>query len=197
MKITDLKKELENKQKKELIYIITELYKLIVKTKKYACNVDDIIFGVKNNEKEVINIEQLYEDINTFIELAYGKCYLIPNRYVQKKDRSKWRFKVKRYYKELYGNYSLLATKSVLELYNMLSYGCAYYIFSTNDPFKSCGIIQCEMLSYVFKSVLFNSESEDNINLCIDTLLDSNLNYETSYTCLINEFVLNLKTNIS
>lgn len=202
MKVVELKEEIEKKGKEELTKLIVELYKIIPKNKKEDYDVDNMIINrIGENKKQGkntnIDIEQLSREIDCFIKLAYQQCYFVPNKYISKKERPKWRFKVKNYYKTLHGNHSPLATKAIIDLYNLLSYGCYYYIFSSNDPYRSAGIVQTEMLDYLFKCVLYDGITVDNIKICIEVLINSNVDMETLHSSLINVFISNLVTNPS
>ena len=91
------------------------------------------------------NINELKQEIEIFIDYAYKQYYFAPNNFVHKKERPKWRFKVKAYIKELqevsiHSAEGKIATTLLQNIYKMLSYACAYYIFNTDNPFRSVGI---------------------------------------------------------
>ena len=105
MLISELKEEIKKYNQKDLESIIVELYKRIPKNKKEDYNIDDFIKNVDNkqkiNSKKEFNFEELEKEIKYFLSCVDNEYYVVPNKIVSKKERSSWRFKVKRYYKEL------------------------------------------------------------------------------------------------
>ena len=106
MKITELRKMLESTDTATLKKTVVEVYKLLPTNKKL--DADDVIASVLSGDgKKVVKVEEkvdyrkLFNEVNRFLENAYNQCYYVPNRVVQKKDRPKWRFLVKRYVKDL------------------------------------------------------------------------------------------------
>jgi hypothetical protein len=100
------------------------------------------------------DIAELEMDIDEFIENARAQYYFAPNRIVAKKDRPKWRFLVKQYYRDLVAvanlEENLSSAASMLErLYSLLCYACGYYTFNTTNPFHSIGIPQTEFFRQV------------------------------------------------
>lgn len=72
-------------------------------------------------------------EINNFLELVDGEYYATPNKIVSKTERSSWRFKVKRYYKELNkiepnSKNGGMATFLLIELFKRLSRGTYYLL---------------------------------------------------------------------
>lgn len=200
MKVPELRKEVEKKEKDELINIIVQLYKIVPKEKKEDYNIDyTIIHGITKIQKqeEHVDIEKLSKEIDNFIDLAYDQCYFAPNKIVPKNERPKWRFKVKNYLKLLYADHSPLATKKIIDLYNVLSYACNYWIFSSDNPYRSIGVVQAEMLDKVFKAILYYGLNDDNIKTCIEVLINSNVDRETIHSQLICIFINNLTTDTS
>ncbi|WMM88737.1 hypothetical protein Q7C09_08360, partial [Heyndrickxia coagulans] len=103
-----------------------------------------------------VDLNDLEREIKQLLQNAYKQNYVIPNRYVSKKERPKWRFKVKSYIKQLQqvpveGNEGKRATDLLDALYEMLCYGCGYYIFNTDNPFRSIGMEQVELFDILLK----------------------------------------------
>ncbi len=154
MKISEVRDVIQKHSQDQLRVIIAELYKAIPKAVKEENDIDHIIrdptgsiqprSGSKQRSKPDIDI--LTEETNSFIEDAYSQHYFAPNRFVSKRERPKWRFIVKRLYKDL-----LLAADEdnvpeaaqLLEkLYELLCHSCKYVLFNAYDPFQSVGIDQ-------------------------------------------------------
>lgn len=177
MKITELRKLLNTTSDADLKKSIVEIYELLPKNKKDEADViiESILKGM-DPKKAIpkIDYEELSYDINRFLKNAYEQNYLRPNRMVQKKDRSKWRFLVKNYVKELdnvdvdhpfYDEAITLLTN----LYNMMCYACNYYLFSSSDPFQSVGITQTGFYDILAKKVLAKgctTEAVTNLLVC-------------------------------
>ncbi len=183
MKIAEVRSILKKYSKKELEFIITELYKAIPKKIKEEKAIDQIIENPVQQKKAKSTIkppiiEELAFDIETFIDYAYNQYYFAPNRFVHKKERPKWRFKVKNYYKELTRiteKDDLDSASSLLEqLYGLLCYACGNYLFTTDEPFGSVHINQEDF----FRSVLtLKSRVEDwpdFIKNAISLIIDNN-----------------------
>ena len=84
-----------------------------------------------------------------------------PNSFIHKKERLKWRFIVKDYIKDLQsisvdGKEGKDATDLLEKLYGMLCYACCYYIFNTDNPFRSIGIGQAVLLDLIITRKLGN-----------------------------------------
>lgn len=201
MLVSELRKEIEKYDKNELKNIIVELYKRIPKNKKEDYNIDEFIKDVKksktNTKKEVL-FEDLQKEVIYFLQLVDNDYYAIPNKIVSKKERSSWRFKVKRYYKELNnilpnakdGN---RATILLIEIFKRLSIGSNRLLFINWDTFRALGVSQGEYYDVIMKRILYNGYTKENLEKCID-LLDilkdpSELSYDMFWI-----FISNLKT---
>lgn len=105
MKVGELREKLAKLKKEEVTKLAVEFYKLVPKSKKEDYDLDGLINNPqkkkKTQSKDQVSLETLQQDINTFITNAKNQYYLSSNRIVPKKERSTWRFKVKRWYKEL------------------------------------------------------------------------------------------------
>lgn len=178
MLVKEVKKELEKYNKKELETIIVGLYKLIYKQKREENNVDDFIKNLEDKnkpKKKKQSFEEIREEINAFIENVDNKYYAIPNRVISKSERSKWRFKVKKYYKELTSirpdeNNGKEATKLLIEIFKRLSKGSNILLFSNWQTFRAIGVDQSEYYDVIVKRIIFEGYTKDNINECIKLL---------------------------
>lgn len=158
MKIAEVRTLLDKYSTKQLHLIITEMYKAIPKRVKVDHDIDGIIsdpdvvsFSAKRKKSspKPPTIDALQEDIDLFIANAYSFYYNSPNSMVPKRERLKWRFQVKRWYKDLQsavtnGENTTLAAELLEKLYVLLCYACEYILFSGYDPFQSIGVEQTE-----------------------------------------------------
>ena len=109
MKISEVRSVVEKYSAEQLRLIIAELYKAIPKAIKEENDIDGMLKNPekltqprpKTRQKEVPDIELLKSETECFVDYAYKQYYLAPNRFVSKQNRPKWRFVVKRLYKDL------------------------------------------------------------------------------------------------
>lgn len=199
MKLDEVKKLIATYSKEESDYVILQLYKLIPKNKREEYDTDDLLQNPKahitgkkpvQKKESSVSLEGIEAEHRFFLENAYAQNYLIPNRYVSKKDRPKWRFVVMRLYKETLwksGDEDSLARCAELleKLYLMLTYSCGYILFSAYDTFESIKISQSEF----FRSVidLYNKcyDKPKYIEKSIDLITDNHLNRYTLHSELI------------
>lgn len=147
MKVCELKEKIKDYPKVDLKKVIVELYKSIPKKIKEEKEIDDIIINIDkpiNTKKiETINFDDLANEILSFLSDVYAS----PNRIISKTERSKWRFKVKNYYKNLTkispdAKDGLGATNLLIMLYNRLSRVAYSLLFSSWDTFGALGVSQ-------------------------------------------------------
>ena len=200
MLISDLKQELKKYNTKELENIIVELYKRFPKNKKEDYNIDEFIKNVNVNNKIIkkeISFEELKNEILYFLQCVDNEYYAVPNRVISKKERSSWRFKVKRYYKELNNipsnsSYGDITTFLLIEIFKRLSIGCSRLLFVNWDTFKALGVLQSEYYDIILKRILINGYSKDNLKKCID-LLNVNKDPNELSCSMFWVFISNLK----
>lgn len=157
MKVKELRELLNNKEPKYMMEAFVEVYKMLPKVKKEEADVmiESILEGKgKAKKEEIVDYPTLFNQIQFFLDCAYAGFYIVPNRIVPKPMRSKWRFQVKQFINQLLAlpfahEHYQEATNCLMKLYDMLSYGCGTYIFSSNDPFRSVGIRQEELFDHV------------------------------------------------
>ena len=149
MKIQEFRDKIKTADPVMLEKIASELYRRL--TKKQKEEMDDAIEQMLRGEapekavkRESVPFEQLESEIKTFLSYVDANYYFEPNRVIPAAKRSKWRFEVMRFLKELdkvqaNDENADAAARLYLEIYNRLAYGCGYYIFRSDDPFRSIG----------------------------------------------------------
>lgn len=210
MLIAELRELLKKYNEEDLRLLVSEMYKSIPKKIREDKDVDVLLQDVRaymrigkseGKQDQPADVNRLTSEIELFIDYAYNQYYFAPNQFVHKKERPKWRFKVKAYIKELQGVSvdtieGRVATNLLQKLYEMLSYACGYYLFNTDNPFNSVGIEQGTFLDTVIKRKL---GSGININIeeiksSIELVINSEVDRETLHTFLIQILVMNLKS---
>ncbi len=207
MLVSELRELLNKYKEKELRLLIVEIYKAMPKKIREEKEIDKLLqdvnrylsVGKAKKKQEQVDLDLLKPEIEEFIEYAYKQYYFAPNSYVHKKERPKWRFKVKAYIKSLEsvpvdGEEGKTATDLMDKLYAMLSYACGYYIFNTEDPFRSVGINQTDLVDSIIQRKFGNGFSKESIRSAIELVINSRLDRETLHSYLINVLVKNLKT---
>lgn len=174
MKISEVRSTIDKYSEDQLRLIISELYKTIPKAVKEQNDIDGMLKDPdrlkkprsKTRQKEAPDIEWLKYETEQFVEDAYNQYYFAPNRFVPKKDRPKWRFLVKRLYKDLLAATSAdkddmpEAARLLEKLYQLLCYSCSYILFSAYDPFQSVGVQQEEFFRRVL-ALKYNCEDKN------------------------------------
>lgn len=160
MKVNELREIIRKYNEQEKEKIIVELYKRIPKNIKEDYNIDEYITNInKKMEKgssEIITIERLEKEVNYFLECAYDDLYVKPNKIIPKNERSKWRFKVKTFYKQLNSflpqtDEGEKATNLLKDLFKVLSFGTNYLTFSNWNTFGAIQISQSDFLKTVIE----------------------------------------------
>jgi len=179
MKISEVRNIIEKYPENKLRAIITQLYKAIPKALREENDIDGILKDpnnsiqsrLKTKQGNIPDIELLRAEIDRFIDNAYKQNYFAPNRFVSKRDRPKWRFIVKRLYKDLLAaaneNNVHEAAQLLERLYQLLCYSCQYILFSAYDSFQSAGIEQEEF----FRRVLALKYQYEDKNTFIENAL--------------------------
>jgi hypothetical protein len=211
MLVSELRELLKKYTIEDLRLLVSEMYKSMPKKLREDKDIDELLKDVHayvrigkddKTQAKQINVEEIKPQIELFIEYAYKQYYFAPNSYIHKKERPKWRFIVKAYIKDLQdvrveGTEGEAATVLLTKLYEMLSYACAYYIFNTDNPFRSVGIEQTDLLDSIIKRKLGNGIGKENIKSAISLVISSNVDRETLTSSLINVLVMNLKSTDS
>lgn len=201
MKINELREIIKKYNEKDREKLIVELYKRIPKSIKEDYNIDEYIINLNTKmEKEniEITIERLEKEVNFFIECAYDDLYARPNKIISKNDRSKWRFKVKTFYKQLNSflptnEDGKKATDLLKGLFKILSFGTHYLTFSNWNTFRAIQISQSEFLKNIVERKLSNGVTRENLEYCIDLL---NVQYDPQeyHSSVLYSFESCLKT---
>ena len=208
MLLSEIKEVLKKYEQNDLRLLVLEMYKAMPKKLREDKDIDallqDLQSQLNTNKNEKTSVKQtdvmkLKVEINQFINYAYKQYYFTPNNYVRKNERPKWRFKVKAYIKDLQAvpinsENGKIATDLIENLYAMLSYACGYYIFNTEDPFRSVGIEQTELLDIVIKRKFLSGISNESVKSAISLVINSYVDRETLHSSLINLMIGNLKT---
>lgn len=192
MKISEVRTIVDKYPADKLKLIVSELYKAIPKAVRADRDIDGFLRDPdsqaqsrsRNRHKETPDIELLKDELESFVDDAYNQYYLAPNRFVPKRERPKWRFIVKRLYKDLLAAASdesnvPEAARLLEKLYQMLCYSCGYVLFTAYDPFQSVGIEQMEF----FRRVLaLKCQCEDKHTFIKNALLSMVNNSLSRYT---------------
>lgn len=156
MKVKELRAQIEGYSKKELQSLIAEMYKAVPKRVKDEKQLDQLIQDPEyfkkrrkrpDGQAQTPNIEPLAYEIKTFIDHANKDYYFAPNRVISKKERSKWRFKAKKFYKDLIASYQVPdnrkeAAECMENLYRLFCKASGYYVFVSPEPFEALDIPQ-------------------------------------------------------
>lgn len=207
MLISELRELLKQYKEEDLRLLISEMYKSMPKKLREDKDIDlmlkDIqsymrIGKIEKKQSIQVDIKDLKMEIEQFIDYAYKQYYFAPNSFIHKKERPKWRFKVKSYIKDLQKisneeEDGITATDFLEKLYEMLCYACGYYIFSTEYPFRSVGIEQTEVLDTIISRRLASGISKKSVKSVVELVINSSLDRETLYSSLIKVLVKNLK----
>lgn len=176
MKVGEIREIIKKHKKEDLHYLIVELYKLVPKNKIVDYQVDSIICNPKPSKEKpkaklkAPTIDEISAEIDTFLSNAKADYYLMPNNVVAKKDRSKWRFVVKKFYKDIEvvleaGNNRIVCAMQLRNLYELLSKASAWKMFSTFDVFDSIGITQVDFFINVIRLYRDSADIKDFIRI--------------------------------
>ena len=201
MLVNELKNEIKKYDKKELEFIIVSLYKRIPKKVKEEYDIDSYIKNIDINKKtdvvkKEILFDEIYNEIIYFIECIDLGYYCSLNRVISKKDRSTWRFKVKRFYKELNkispdSENGSIATSLLIELFKRLSRGTSILLFTNWNTFGASGIEQRDYYDVLIKRITFNGLTKESLKECVDLISVDN---DPNGYSLFSAFINNLKT---
>ena len=185
MKVSELREKIKDYSKNDLEKVLVELYKSIPKKIKEEKEVDDIIVNAGKPvtlKKDIIDYDDLANEVLSFISNVDDGLYARPNRIISKTERSKWRFKVKNYYKNLIkipldSENGIGATNLLIMLYNRLSTGSIYLAFSSWNTFGALGISQNDYFYTLMSRILFNGIDKNSLTKCaliLNNYTDSN-----------------------
>ena len=180
MLVKELRNVISKYKSDEKDKIIIELYKRIPKKVKEDYDIDGFISDINKNtevkkEQKILSIDELEKEVNYFIMCARQDLYCSSNRVISKKERSGWRFKAKRFYKDLNAflpetTDGKKATLLLRDLFILLSYGTHYLTFSNWETFKAIQVPQSEYLETIIKRKLSEGINRDNLLFCVNLL---------------------------
>lgn len=207
MKVQELRDRLKTAERDTLEKMVVEMYKKFPRAKKEEeidVLIEDVLAGsgtkTAKKSQQIADFAGLKEEILEFIENAYAGYYLAPNRVVPKHLRPKWRFQVKQYVKELEkmsmeDEHYKESVELITKLYKLLCTACGYYLFSSDDPFRSVGIGQEEFYRKVLARNFGIGYSEETIREMLLLAGAVNLDRNTLYLELEAAFLSSLKTS--
>ena len=205
MKVQELRDLLKAADRDLLEKAFVESYKHLTKKQKEEADqaITDALSGksVKSTvKKESVNFDELELQITEFLENAYAQNYFAPNRIIPKSQRPKWRFMVKNYIKELEkisvddANYTRSA-KLLTDLYHMLCEACNYYLFSTDDAFRSVGWQQPDLFQMVVKKTFGDGYSREKVSALLLYSVSGGLSRESLHIEQESVLLAELKTS--
>lgn len=205
MKVQELRNLLKTADRELLEKAFVESYKQFTKGKKEE--VDQIITSIFEgkdekpvNKNNTVSFEELEQQIPKFLENAYAQNYFAPNRVIPKSQRPKWRFIVKNYIKELEKipvdseNYPK-SVKMLTDLYRLLCTACYYYLFSTDDPFRSVGWEQSDLFHMVVVKTFGQGYSREKISALLLDATTGGLSRESLHIFQEKVLLAELKTS--
>lgn len=206
MKVSELRELLKGKETKMIVDVLVETYKAVPKNKKEDLDItiQSLLSGkgkTKEKNKVEINCTELFSEIEEFEANAYARNYFIPNRVIPKKERPKWRFKAKRYIKDLMAipcshKEFKTATDYLIKIYNVLRHGCEYYIFSTEDPFQSVGFEQEYLFNGIVERMIQANPDVNTMQDLIDMIVGNGYSYECTHDYLYAILDMTIKNPI-
>ncbi|GAA4075242.1 hypothetical protein [Amphibacillus indicireducens] len=181
MKVSELRQKIKAHNQAELEQIIVELYKVIPKARRDEKEIDALINDPEHFKKQKnstkqdhakIDFSTLVKEVNFFIENAYAQNYVVPNRIIPKKERSKWRFIAKRLVDQVlsfssHPTHKQTCIEMLEELYKLFCYGSGHYVFASQEPFETIKISQGDFFEQI---VLLKKSIEEPDRWLTDSL---------------------------
>lgn len=191
MKVQELRERLRASDRENVEKAFVESYKQLRKGQKEE--IDSVLIEIlegraveKKKDQAVVSFEELEQQIMEFVKNAYDQNYFAPNRVIPKSQRPKWRFLVKNFIKELEkvplesDNYEK-SVKLLADLYHLICDACNYYLFSTDDPFRSIGWSQPDFFQLVVKRTFAAGYSREAILQMLAAAVTGGLSRESLY----------------
>lgn len=207
LKISEVRSLLKDHNPESLHLIAEGLYKILTKQQKLDNNVVELIQNPRKSTQQKsteikgasASFATLKAEILFFEEHAYAQDYLIPNRYISKAERPKWRFHVNRFYKALlefskHPEYQKDSAELLVKLYKVMTYACHYVLFSGYDVFDSIRIPQHSFFTSVLNALDQTSEKKTLVTQGVHLVTDNSLNRYTLYTDLMKILLEHLHT---
>lgn len=204
MKIQELRSLLGKADRSCVEKAFAESYKRLTKRQKEEIDsvITDILEGreaEKKKKESAVSFGELERQIEVFTENAYAQNYFAPNRIIPKSQRPKWRFMVKNFIKELEKipveneNYER-TVKLLTDLYKLICEACNYYLFSTDDAFRSIGWAQPKLFDLLVKKTFATGYSRENISNLIRLAVSGGISREALHTMQEMVLLSSLKT---
>ncbi|HJD45880.1 MAG TPA: hypothetical protein H9909_03470 [Candidatus Mediterraneibacter norfolkensis] len=173
MKVQELRQMLSGAERSLVEKAFVESYKQLKKYQKEEVDllIRDILSGESEKsgaKKGKQSFEELETQIEMFLENAKAGNYYAPNRVIPKSQRPKWRFLVKGYIKELEkiapdSEHYERAAELLRKIYLLLCEACNYYLFSTEDAFRSVGWQQDKLFHLLVSKTFGSGFSKENV----------------------------------
>lgn len=206
MKIQEFRELIKNADRPLLEKAFAECYKQFSKSKKEEIDplVQDILSGKDSGsakkKKSTVSFEELEKQIDWFVENAYAQNYLAPNRIIPKNQRSKWRFQVMNFIKQLQkippdSEYCQRAADCLEKIYKVLAAGCNTYLFSSDDPFQSVQWDQKELFHLLVNMIFRTGYSREKIRRLLPLTSSGGLSRWNLYAENQLVFLSELKTS--
>jgi hypothetical protein len=208
MKIQQVRAFVAEYDEETLRKLISEIYKCIPKKVIEEKQVDLLLEnpqvylgGANKPAKKIImpDMDEVRGEVEAFVINARAQNYLVPNRVISKSERPKWRFLVKRLYKDLLTlsqePEDLLETgKLLMELYKVLCEACRINLFTAVEPFGSVGVEQRAFYHHVIAVNAHAKQPDEWIKEAILLIVEQDVDGATSYSSLMRELVEHLET---
>ena len=210
MKIQEFRDKMKAAEREDLEKVAAELYRKLPKAAKEEVAdplIEDILAhketakrttAKRTTANAAVGFPALKDEIEQFLSYVDDDLYIVPNRVVPKQKRSKWRFEMKSYIKQLErvtdDENGEEATRLLRELYHRLCRGCAHYIFQSEDPFRAVGISQVDLYERLLHRTFANGYTKEKLkNMLMDAVV-ADLDRETLHIQLERAFVAALPT---
>lgn len=205
MKIPELRSVIAGYSADDLRLLTVELYRRIPKKIIEEKELDQLVadpqgfLEAKKKPKpiELPDLDYLTFEIEEFVEDALKSYYFAPNSMIRKSERSKWRFHVKRFHRELMmlmqDPTALAEVSRLLErLFDVLCRAEEVYLFNSTDPFNSIGVARESFYADIVQAQRAAAPDQRWIRQAIETLVPNAGYYARD---MIIELVNQLTTN--
>lgn len=189
MKVQELRNLLKDAERENLEKAFVECYKQLRKGQKEEG--DPVLIALLEGKAAAqakagasVDFETLAQQIEDFTGNAHAGNYFAPNRIIPKSQRPKWRFLVKNFIKELSkvptdsADYEK-SVKLLTELYALICTACNYYLFSTEDAFRSIGWEQPDFFTLVVTRTFADGYSREKIAKLLPYAVSGGLSRES------------------
>lgn len=206
MLVSELRNLLKKYSEDDLRTLIVEMYKAMPKQVREDKSIDELLENMNSYLKEnkrtkdkPVNFNALKAEVRYFLANAYEGNYFKPNQIIHKKERPKWRFKVKSYIKSLESiptknSDGEEATDLLIKIFEMLNYGCRYTIFNTQDPYNSAKVSKSDLLENILIRTFDGGITYEKIKSSVVLVVDEMANHSSFFSSLDGVLIGQLKT---